>query len=48
MLVRRLWILRREFWQLLVQKWCQHYCVGGDSGVTLIQNTAALQVWNYM
>uniref|UniRef100_A0A1X7UU46 HECT domain-containing protein n=1 Tax=Amphimedon queenslandica TaxID=400682 RepID=A0A1X7UU46_AMPQE len=35
--------LRREFWQLLVQKGCQHYCVGGDSGVTFIQNTAALQ-----
>uniref|UniRef100_A0A1X7TKU5 Uncharacterized protein n=1 Tax=Amphimedon queenslandica TaxID=400682 RepID=A0A1X7TKU5_AMPQE len=34
--------LRREVWQLLVQKGCQH-CVGGDSGVTFIQNTVALQ-----
>uniref|UniRef100_A0A1X7VKU1 Uncharacterized protein n=1 Tax=Amphimedon queenslandica TaxID=400682 RepID=A0A1X7VKU1_AMPQE len=45
MLVRRLWIMvdSDKFWQLLVQKGCQHYCVGEDSGVTFIQNTAALQ-----
>uniref|UniRef100_A0A1X7VBI9 HECT domain-containing protein n=1 Tax=Amphimedon queenslandica TaxID=400682 RepID=A0A1X7VBI9_AMPQE len=35
--------LRRKVWELLVQKGCQHYCVGGDSAVTFIQNTAALQ-----
>ena len=35
---------RREFWHLLVQKGCEEYCTGGNSGVTFVQNTAALQV----
>ena len=35
---------RREFWELMVKKGVDEYCIGGDKGVTVIPNAAALQV----
>ena len=35
---------RREFWQLLMEKAQQQYCIGRDGMMTFTQNTSALQV----
>ena len=36
---------RREFWNLLVSKGEQEYCIGERNQLTFVQNTAALQVF---
>lgn len=37
---------RREFWELVVTKGVEEYCVsGGESGAIFQTNSVALQVW---